>query len=155
MRRWAGSLLLLSVMLLAACGVATTQASGSAAARQPDTVRVTRMSHINTFPPLDVTVRDAAKAQRLYAAIKALPPFETTVSCPEDTDLEYHLSFLRGDAQVALITINATGCSSVVLAPRDLRGPTPAFWTLFANTLNVSEPAIFPSPADQSVPQKP
>lgn len=148
MRRCAGLFLVLSVLLLAACSGTSTQTARTAgtAGPSPTLVRIARTSYINTFPPLDVTVRDAAQAQHLYTAIKALPPFVTRVSCPADTDLEYRMTFLHAAVPLALVVINATGCPSVVLGPHDLRGPTPAFWALFAATLNVPASAVFPQP---------
>lgn len=145
-------MLLALVLFAAGCGTASgtgsagTSPVAGAARILPDAVHVLRTSRINHFRPLDVIVGDYTKVRQLYTMIRMLPPFVSSVSCPMDTDLEYHMTFFEAQATVATVTFNAEGCKSVALSMHDLRDPTPAFVSLFATTIGIPESDLFVQP---------
>lgn len=115
---------------------------------------------LNHIPPFQRTATDAAKVQRLYNALLALPAFPPgTFSCPADFGVAYHLTFFNQSVIALQATVKPDGCEGV-----SFNGTTqwtkwvatsPQFWTLFADTLGVPESVVYPvvpQPAGPSAP---
>jgi hypothetical protein len=137
---------LLACMLLAA-GCASASATSRTSHPMPDRVQVTRAWLINRFPPLDQSIADPSATRRLYQAVTSLPPYHAQISCPKDVGLEYILDFSRAGTPVAKVLVYASGCAYVQIPTEaSKRAPTDAFWTLLAQTLDVSTSDLFPRP---------
>lgn len=112
----------------------------------------------NHIPPFDKTSTSAAKAQRLYNALLALPVMPAgPYYCPIDFGTLYHLSFYDDATHVAATAIvEPGGCGDVTLPDGAHRwtATTPSFWPTFAAAFNVPESAIWPQP-HQSGPSAP
>jgi hypothetical protein len=116
-----------------------------------DAVHVLRTSAFpgNHLPPLDQTVADAARAQRLYDAIQALPPFPTgEFFCPADFGEAYSVMFFRKGVEVSWAVVKPDGCRGVSLPTGGPRwsATRDQFWQVFADALTVPESALFPIP---------
>src|SRR6266568_2950597 len=144
-QRWQLALTGLVCLLsfLASCG---TNLGGDQPVSHLLTVTRTSALSANRFPPFAKAIDDSASATKLYNAIKALPPFQGVYSCPADDGLQYQLTFALKGATVQKIIASASGCRSVTLNQSDIRMTNEAFWSLFAQTLGVSEAELFPRP---------
>jgi hypothetical protein len=137
------------VILLAGCGAggphATTASSGITS------VHILRTSPFpqNHIPPLDQTVTDSTKAQRLYDAVQALPSFpQGTINCPAGSGEAYNLTFYRDEAEVSWAVVKPEGCRRVTLPNGDIRRSINQdhFWRMFADALGVPEADLFQPP---------
>ncbi|HEY7351098.1 MAG TPA: hypothetical protein VH599_22505 [Ktedonobacterales bacterium] len=142
---WHRSLIGLICLLpfLAGCG-----ANLAAATPAPHALTVTRSQWPagNRFPPFVKTSDDSAGVNRLYDAIQALPHFQGVYACANDDGLAYELTFALPGVPKQPITVAGTGCRGVTLSDSDMRMTNKAFWSLFAQTLGVSEADLFPDP---------
>ena len=152
------SILVLAMVLLAACGASPAANGTSLTATSttiratttplpPTSVRVLRFggpSDQNRVAPFVKTLRDTGRVQRLYNAVYALPPQSTNVTCPSDRFIGYELSFTRGNTQVLQVILGG-GCSYAAISnPPDCRRWTLAFITQLAATLEVPETTLVP-----------
>lgn len=145
MRRIYGGALLACMPLVAGC--ASASATSGTSHPMPDRVQVTRAWQINQFPPLDQTIADPAATQRLYQAVTSLPPYHAQISCPKDVGLKYLLDFSHDGTPVAKVLVYASGCAYVQIpSETSKRAPTDDFWTLLAQTLDISTSDLFPRP---------
>jgi hypothetical protein len=138
----------LTVLFLTGCG---TSEPAVTAHLEVDAVHVLRTSAFpgNHLPPLDQTVADAARAQRLYDAIQALPPFPTgEFFCPADFGEAYSVMFFRKGVEVSWAIVKPDGCRGVSLPTGGPRwsATRDQFWQVFADALTVPESALFPIP---------
>lgn len=112
------ALALLSLLALASCtsatatSVATLIASPTSGGRMPTALRVTRFAGPpeNHVAPFDAQTNQADKVQRLFAAMRALPPFVPTVTCPYDQGGGYLLTFQDSVGIMAQAIIPVGGC---------------------------------------------
>ncbi|WIG59011.1 MAG: hypothetical protein OJF49_001758 [Ktedonobacterales bacterium] len=121
----------------------------------PTTVHVVRHENIpqNHLPPLDMTIRDAAKVGKLATMIRALPRFVFTgpMSCPADFGVEYDMTFTdsHGDA-VLSVQANPFGCSGLTINGGDQRRATDAFWAQMSDTISVPLSTLMAIPTGTS-----
>ncbi|HKV59332.1 MAG TPA: hypothetical protein VJO32_13660 [Ktedonobacteraceae bacterium] len=130
--------------LLIICVSAALPKSG-----QPTILQVTRSSAsaANNFPPLTREVKDANAVQQLYGAIHALPKARTGIRyCPIDVGLIYHIYFSNGTTLLEQMDMDTGGCQGVRLSKQDVRQPTEAFLSLFAQTIGVPRSTLAPIP---------
>lgn len=95
---------------------------------------------------------------RLYDDLMALPPFPSGVafSCLDSFGARYRLVFLHGSQKMLTADADPAGCQTVQLskektlwsAPHTSTGP--AFWSLFALTLKLSESQLIDAPPESS-----
>ncbi len=95
-----------------AAGDATSSASPTPEARMPTLLHVTRFggppqNHVAAF---DAQIDQAEKVERLFAALRALPPSVQTSSCPADQGGGYLLTFRDSKGVVAQAILPAGGC---------------------------------------------
>ena len=141
---------LLLVVALAACGQTVVGAARSTATRTPPAaytaVHALRTNVFGEAPPFDHTVNDAAKVQRLYQALLALPPWRAVGGCPIDLGTQFDLTFFAGARPALRSAVKPDGCGSVLIDIRDTRDPRqswdPAFWKTFAATFGVPVSAV-------------
>ncbi len=97
-----------------------------------------------------MTVRDAARARALAAAICGLPAMRPGIrSCPINVGGGYQLLFMVSGRTLHPVTVAATGCESVSGAGSGPAGATPTrwvartpgFWTRFAQLTGIRAPA--------------
>jgi hypothetical protein len=107
----------------------------------------------NRAPSVRVTVTDAGKAQSLYSATLALPPFPQPphrwASCPIDFGIFYHLVFEAAASEVMTADLQPGGCETVTLQKPDglpiyLSAVGSGYWSTLAATLGIPESKIFP-----------
>ena len=94
------------------------------------------------------TVNDTTKAQRLYDAVRALPPpiGDGIISCPIDFGISYQLTF-RSDSGVQLTAIfQGGGCRALYIGGNHGYTTDATFWRLLADTFGISEEQLFPAP---------
>jgi hypothetical protein len=131
--------------------------AGCAQSSQPITPQTVTSLHVirtsafpsNHIPPFERTATDAAKVQRLYHALLALPtpPPSGTIHCPADFGAAYHLTFFNQGATVLTATVEESGCRFVTLSNGERRwANSDTFWAVFADTLDVLESELFPTP---------
>lgn len=137
---------LVGLVVLAGCA----QSSRTVTSRTVTSLHVVRTSAFpsNHIPPFERTATDAAKVQRLYDALLALPtPPTGTIHCPADFGVAYHLTFFRMGATVLQATVEGSGCRFVALSNGERRWAySDTFWAVFADTLDVPESELFPTP---------
>lgn len=94
------------------------------------------------------TVNDAAKAQRLYDAVRALPaPTGNGIfSCPIDFGTRYQLTFRSASGVQLTATLEAGGCRTLYIGGNHGYTTDTAFWQLLADTFGVSDAQLFPVP---------
>lgn len=120
-------ILVLAIVLLAACGVSpaasqtpptATVIQATATPLPPTSVTVLRFggpADQNRVAPFTKTAQDAANVQRLYNAVFALPPNQPrAVGCPIDLFIGYELSFMHGNTLVLEVLMTG-GCPIVKL----------------------------------------
>jgi hypothetical protein len=93
------------------------------------------------------TANNAAKAQQLYDAVRALqqPTGDGIMSCPIDFGISYQLTF-RSDSEVQLTAIlQGGGCRTLYIGGNHGYITNAAFWRLLADTFGVSEEQLFPA----------
>ena len=115
------SALMLAIVLLTACGAASTTSGAptappiraTATPLPPTSVTVLRFGgqvEVTHVAPFQRTSQDASNVLRLYQATYALPPPATQGAwCPIDLFIGYELSFKRG-ATVVLDVLLTGGC---------------------------------------------
>lgn len=161
MRRWiarhralaAGALL--AVALLGCAGI------GYVAPMAPRWSPVTslRVTQDVGFPqngilPFTGSSADAARVQRFYNALWALPYMAPgNYACPDDRGVRYHLTFQRGAEIVLRAEASPDGCQYVSLERAgpffrdDVHIPgSERFWVQLAETLGVPESDVYPVP---------
>ena len=121
----------------------------------PTTVHVVRHENTpqNHLPPLDVTIRDAAKVGKLATMIRALPPFVFTgpMSCPADFGVEYDMTFTDSHGNAVLsVQANPFGCTGLTINGSDQRRATDAFWAQMSDTLGVPLSTLMAIPTGTS-----
>ena len=168
----AGGLLLLSAGGPAATGGASTglatRASAAASSpreiplsvptpipvpgSQPTLLDATRSNplHQPVPPQGHWVIRDQSTVVKLYDYMMAMPPFPMsgTINCPAMFGVTYRLVFLRGSQTILAATVDPSGCEGVHLSngktlwaiPSPSTGP--AFFSLLASTLKLSEPQL-------------
>jgi hypothetical protein len=99
----------------------------------------------NHIPAFELTVNDAARAQRVYNAVLALPTTHPP-SCPADLGDAYEVTFYDQDATVLHAAIEISGCQDVRFSNGERRWAIDdiTFWPMFADALGVPESAIYP-----------
>lgn len=128
--------------------VGCTQSSRTVTSQTATSLHVVRTSAFpsNHIPPFERTATDAAKVQRLYNALLALPAFPSgIIHCPADFGVVYHLTFFNQSVIVVQATVKPDGCRGVTLSngqPRWVRDDQ--FWAVFADTLGVPESVVYP-----------
>ncbi len=132
------------LLFLVGCGQATSTTNNTGSAI---TLQITRRGDLqaNRFPAFTKTVNDAAKTSQLYDAIQRLP-VQNAFSCAIGNGLRYDLVFTRPKLANVSIELEALGCQSAVLAPADRRATNPAFWSLVAQILGVTQNELFIRP---------
>jgi len=106
----------------------------------------------NGISPFTGSSADAARVQRFYNAIWALPSFPPgQYACPADRGVRYQLTFQRGADIVLRAVASPGGCGGVAL---ERAGPffrddgrmiaSESFWALLAETLGVPESEVYP-----------
>ncbi len=136
---------LVGLVLLAGCA----QSSRAVTSQPVTSLHVIRTSAFppNHIPPFERTATDAAKVQRLYNALLALPtpPPSGTIYCPADFGVAYHLTFFRMGTTVLRATVEGSGCRYVALSNGERRWAySDTFWAVFADTLGVPESVVYP-----------
>jgi hypothetical protein len=135
-----------AVVLLAGCGQAAIVASPATVT----TVHVVRTSAFpqNHIPPLERTITDAAKVQRLYDAMLAMPAFPPgVIHCSVDSGLAYRLTFKRASGQTIPVVAAPDGCAYGAFGAADRRfAANTQFWELFAATLGIPSAEVWPQP---------
>jgi hypothetical protein len=134
------------VILLAGCGAGGPRATTASGGITSVHILRTSPSPQNHIPPLDQTVTDSIKAQQLYDAVQALPPFpQGTISCPSDSGEAYNLTFFRGKTKMSWASVKPNGCQGVTLPNGDIRWSADQdhFWQVFADALGVPESDLF------------
>jgi hypothetical protein len=115
---------------------------------RPTELQVARISKLpdNHFPPFSRKITQAVSVQRLYMAALALPhPSGGVINCPNDAGLDYQLRFQSGK-QTRQMDMDPGGCASINVANNDRRVATPAFLTLFAQTVGIPRSQLWPEP---------
>jgi hypothetical protein len=94
------------------------------------------------------TVNDAAKAQRLYDAVRALKPLPANGmwSCPIDFGTRYQLTFRSTSGIQLIATLDGGGCRFLQIEGGQGYYTDAAFWQLLADTFGVSDAQLFPVP---------
>lgn len=139
--------LMLSITILAACGVAPTSGGTPPAATAiratatplpPTSVTIVRFStKDNRVPPFQQTTQDAAKVQQLYRSLDTLPYKVPGISCPLYAyGMGYELSFMH-DSTLVLQVVLQTCYGVSVSNSADCRQWTPALKTQIAATFDV------------------
>lgn len=130
--------------------------SGSTTSPHTTTTASTSTLHVlrtspfpqNYTPSFERTITDPTQIQALYTALYALPPYpKGTYYCPNDSGLDYQLTFSHGWAPVTLATVRPGGCEAVTLPHGDVRwalGQT-HFWATFAETLGLPQSEVAPA----------
>lgn len=117
----------------------------------PVVVTSAHVIETNASLPLDRTVRDAAKAQRLYDVVQAQPKFPPgPVSCSVNWSKAYKLTFYRDGASVSFAFVQPDGCRAIMLPKRDVRLSQDQFWEVFADALGVPVSDLSPQPVPDS-----
>ena len=117
-KRYLLALITLSLALLAGCGSATAtsiaipRASPTPQERMPTSLHIVRFGgpSQNHVAPFDAQTDQTEKVQRLFAALRALPSFVQTISCPADQGGGYLLTFRDSIGVVAQAILPAGGC---------------------------------------------
>ncbi len=140
----------LVALALTATGCRASTPSTHASSASPSALHVLRTSAFpqNHIPPFERAITDPTKAQALYTALYALPPFpKGTYNCPDDIGLAYQLTFMRGQAVVSSAIVNPDGCERVTLPHGDIRWAMSQnqFWATFAATLGIPPSEVYPS----------
>jgi hypothetical protein len=90
------------------------------AANAPNRLVVTRTKNVTNNPTsasFEKTIADSSTVQKLYADIRALPPFPNgPISCPLDTGLSYRLKFFANDTLLLSADYEPSGCRKVTLS---------------------------------------
>lgn len=142
-RRGSSTVVIAAMLVLAAAITAVTAAivvahakSAAMSSLRVSAVRIVRSSEFpqNGILSFDKTVRDAAQAQRLYAALIALPEMPSgTYSCGADLGVAYHFTFYQGATAVATAMVKPDGCQGATLPDGSYRwaATDQTFWQLF------------------------
>jgi hypothetical protein len=135
---------LVGLTLLAGCA----QSLRTVTSQTATSLHVIRTSAFpsNHIPPFERTATDAAKVQRLYNALLALPtPPPGPLSCPVDFGVAYHVTFFNQSVIVLQATVKPDGCRSVSLSNGESRwAMDDQFWAVFADTIGAPESVIYP-----------
>jgi hypothetical protein len=146
--------LLILLPLLGGCGAASVAAG--AAAQEPTSLQVSFVNllpenHYSPFPTRTVVNKQAV--QQLYTAALKLPRpkytwmnsrYFSSVSCPVDLGLEYHLRFFYQQTLMREMIVYPTGCWSVLVGKNDSRVLTNSFFQLFEQTIGVPKGGELP-----------
>lgn len=146
-RWWVGIALVAIALMVVGCSIPVQPAQVSAAGLSVHVLRTSAFPQ-NHIPPFERTITDPTKAQALYTALYALPPFpKGTYYCPMDIGLAYQLTFTRGRTVVSSATVKPDGCEAVTLPHRDIRWAVnqDQFWATFAATLGIPQSEVYPS----------
>jgi len=145
------ALLLGCIALLAGCG-SSSAVRGATPGTPPTSVEsVPTELHVvrfggpaqNHVAPLDVQTDQAEKVERLFATLRALPPFVPTVSCPADQGGGYLLTFSDSKGVVAQAVIPAGGCLALDFSkPYGCHSFTDTTVDQVADTLGVQHTAL-------------
>jgi hypothetical protein len=94
------------------------------------------------------TVNDAAKAQKLYDAVRALPQptSDGFISCPVDFGISYQITFRSGSGVQLTTIFQGGGCRALYIGGNHGYTTDAAFWQLLADTFGISEEQLFPAP---------
>ncbi len=116
------TLVLLAFTLLAGCGSVPTSSRATSSPSphtsatvtsqppMPTALQIVRLApHQDQVAPFSAQTEDAAKVQRLFATLRALPPFILTPWCPNDRGGGYLLSFLDHGRIVVQAVIGQEG----------------------------------------------
>ncbi len=144
------TLMLATLALLAGCQSTTVMnatppsASPTPHERMPTALPVIRLSPLqNHVAPFDVQTDQAEKVQRLFASLRALPPFVPQISCPADQGGGYLLTFRDSEGIVAQARIAAGGCIAVDISkPYGCHKFNAAIMEQIADTLGVQHSAL-------------
>ncbi|HEX6798028.1 MAG TPA: hypothetical protein VF116_09990 [Ktedonobacterales bacterium] len=115
-------------------------------------VRIVRTSDFpqNGILPFNTTVRDAAQARRLYAALIALPEMPSgTYNCGEDLGVAYHFTFYQGATAVATAMVKPDGCQGATLPDGSYRwaATDQTFWQIFEELTGIPASNLIGLPA--------
>ena len=118
------ALVLMTAMLFAGCagtstsGVTTPAATATPKVSLPTALLLLRVSGPpeSHAAPFSAQGDQADKVQRLFAAMRALPPFAVDSWCPLDRGGGYFLTFLDHNDIVAQAFIPAGGCAKIALS---------------------------------------
>ncbi len=132
------------MLLLISCGTTWSGSSG------PEkhlliVTRTTAVSH-NHFPSFNKQIDDLASVTHLYNVIQSLPPMHKGYACPADNGLQYQLAFSLPSVSEQQWTLAGSGCRQIRLNQSHSFLTTDEFWSLFAQTLGISESDLFPPP---------
>jgi len=141
----------ISALILSAGACSDLQRS-QLAAKKSDVLSLefTTSTDIPSNPPpaLDITVRDAAKAQAVYEATLDLPPPPSGIHhCPLDEGIHFHLTFRSGSEVVTQADLQAGGCGFVSIAGilgNSWVEETNTYWPTLAKSLGIMESELFP-----------
>lgn len=100
-------------------------------------------NHFQFSFPTSVVVDDTAAVRRVARALCALPPVpDTTISCPADFGISYHLAFSRAGVRFRVVTLDATGCQTVSgLGRRRWIARSPMFWSVLGTAMKLEHPS--------------
>lgn len=141
-------LLAILCLTLAGCGEATT--TNTTPARTPS--QIISMHIVRTdadpsqhIPPIDRVIRNPDIAQRLYDATVALPVLPKGVyDCPDDAGIAYVIDFTRADGRSLHVQEDPYGCRLVTIGGTDIHRASDSYWTLLAQTLQISRNDLTP-----------
>lgn len=160
--RWAAivAMLVLAAVVVAAVvamNVVARARSAAMSALRVSAVRIVRTIGLpqNGILPFDKTIHDAAQAQRLYAALIALPKMpQGTYACPADFGVAYDFTFYQGATAVATAMVKPDGCEGATLPDGSYRwaATDESFWQVFDKVTGIPAsnriglPACSPAP---------
>ncbi len=140
------------MVCLALVGCGQASATATAPAHVPSQIVSIHIVRIDSdrsqhLPPIDTVIRNPDTAQRLYDATFALKPFPNgVIDCPDDFFVRYMIDFTREDGRVVHVTADPTGCRDVSIDGAPLRQANEEYWSLLAQTLQISRANIYPVP---------
>ena len=155
--------MLVGPLLLAACNssktTGTTQststsqgplASASALCQYVATLDRLTVSRSDAFPqnhmhfsfPASVAVANAMLVRNVARALCALPKMpSSSINCPADFGITYHLAFFAGDREFPKVLVESTGCASVKgIGEVRWVEQSPSFWHTLGVAMGISRP---------------
>jgi hypothetical protein len=152
---WLPAVAALACIVLAGCGhaAASDTTGGADKAICANAARVDRLTidrlnplhqNLHFVAPAQIIVTDAHRAQAVARALCALPPVGHGVyNCPADWGISYRLRFAARQALFRPITVDATGCRTVIgLGPARLITGVFGFWTILGNAAGLSHASL-------------
>ncbi len=131
-------LFILPLLLLVACGTVNAQQGTASGPTALHVVRSSSNPYAKHVPTFDRTLTDATAVQRLYTAALALPKVTGAYSCPKDTGLAFHLTFLNSTTSIQQMDLEASGCQFLGIGKEDMRVTNAAFLGLFEEVVGIS-----------------